>query len=66
MGGNYLWCLVIVVIVLGLGGAKRWGGGGGFEANLLEAKPNRCRVGWVGIFYGGQSTPVDKIPYSEV
>ena len=23
--GNYVWCLVIVVIFMGLGGANRWG-----------------------------------------
>ena len=26
IGGNYVWCLVIVIFI-GLGGAKRWGGG---------------------------------------
>ena len=29
VGGNYVWCLVIVVIFMGTGGAKRWGAGGG-------------------------------------
>ena len=24
---NYAWCLVVVVIFIRLGGAKRWGGG---------------------------------------
>ena len=24
-GGNYVWCLVIVVILIEFGGAKRWG-----------------------------------------
>ena len=24
VGGNYIWCLVIVVIFMGFGGAKRW------------------------------------------
>ena len=27
VGGNYVWCLVIVVIFMGTGGAKRWGAG---------------------------------------
>ena len=31
VGGNYLWCLVIVIF-RGLGRAKRLGGGGGFKA----------------------------------
>ena len=31
VGGNYLWCLFIVVIFMRLGGAKRLGGGGGFK-----------------------------------
>ena len=26
VGGNYIWCLVIVVIFVGSAGAKRWGG----------------------------------------
>ena len=25
VGRNYVWCLVIVVIFMGFGGAKRWG-----------------------------------------
>ena len=29
VGGNYIWCLVIVVIFVGSAGAKRWRGGGG-------------------------------------
>ena len=30
--GNYLWCLVIVTVFMGLRGAKSWGGeGGGFK-----------------------------------
>ena len=29
VGGNYVWCLVIVVIFMGTGEAKRWGAGGG-------------------------------------
>ena len=24
VGGNYIWCLVIVVMFMGFGGAKRW------------------------------------------
>ena len=27
VGENYVWCLVIVAMFLGLGGAKGWGGG---------------------------------------
>ena len=26
IGGNYIWCLGIVVIFMGLGGAKSWAG----------------------------------------
>ena len=29
VGENCAWCLVIVAIFVGLGRAKRWGGGGG-------------------------------------
>ena len=25
VGGNYVWCFVIVAIFMGLGGTKRWG-----------------------------------------
>ena len=25
VGGNYVWCLVVVVIFMGFEGAKRWG-----------------------------------------
>ena len=32
VGGNYIWCLVIVVIFVGSAGAKRWGGGGGRDS----------------------------------
>ena len=49
VGGNYVWCLVIVVIFMGFGGAKRWG--------MLQS----LHLGWQykpqeGIFYGNGSS----------
>ena len=42
VGGNYVWCLVIVVIFMGTGGAKRWGAGGSVLKPLFEvASHNR-------------------------
>ena len=32
VGVNYVWCLLIVIIFMRLGIAKRWGGGGVFKA----------------------------------
>ena len=44
--GNYVWCLVIVVIFMGLGGAKRWGGGRGFKIIIWRLSSDG------GEFYG--------------
>ena len=48
VGGNYVWCLVIVVIFMGTGGgAKRWGAGGGSVLKPLfeVASHNRGDIG---------------------
>ena len=36
VGGNYVWCLAIVVIFMRTGGAKRWGAGGSVLKPIFE------------------------------
>ena len=38
--GNYVWCLVIVTFI-GLGRAKRWGGGWFLSHHMEGGKPQR-------------------------
>ena len=36
VGGNYVWCLAIVVIFMRTGGVKRWGAGGSVLKPIFE------------------------------
>ena len=49
VGGNYLWCLVIVVTFMEHGGAKRLGGWGGFKVIIWGGQAITERTN----FYGG-------------
>ena len=55
VGGNYLWCLVIV-IYMGLGRAKRLGGRGGFKVIIWGRARHKGGDQFLG---GGELTPVD-------
>ena len=51
-GGNFVRCLIVVVLFMGLGGANRLGGD--FNVIIWEANYKR-----MGPFFGGELTPQD-------
>ena len=53
-GGNYVWCLVIVVIFMGLREAKWSGEGGVLKSSYVGRKPQRRD----NTFYGRELTPL--------
>ena len=54
VGGNYLWCLVIVIFMV-LGRAKKLGGRGGFKVMIWGRASHKGGTN----FYGGELTPLD-------
>ena len=45
VGGNYVWCLFMIVIFMGLGGAKKWEGRFYSHNMGRGGKPQRDKVG---------------------
>ena len=60
VGGNYLWCLVIVVIFMQLAGAKTLGGWGGFKIIIWGTASHQGENN----FYGEELTPLDTMALS--